>query len=428
VVTAKRSTVVQAAGIVALALVLSDSLITYFVKQFIAFFPVNTLLLIVVLAAALHWGSKIVLPPPNVLFALLMAIVAFVSGIVIVPEIKVYRFFEIGGALCAFLVGYFSLRWANDEKNVARLFLVIPWLYIIVCTIALMKIMPSFFPLKEKLWSLHGDLVARPEIVTDQNFQVYYFVPIVLALALTTKLLRFTLAFLGVIGGLFVLVKLQTRSGILVFLGCVCLSLLASLWTRELGRRKIIFLPILIGILVAVWLPEIMDIGSIAIARFFSTDYSTGYGRLEANLYLFRHVYDPAWWLPRGYSDFVAKYGNTPHSNATAMFLEGGIIGLISWVSIFLLPLIRLTTLYFKKKLDMLETLILMGGVSSLVLQLSLIIPLFEQAWLWAGAVTGVLLRARERNFKVADSVGQARLTIIPKAGKSRINHWHKQR
>jgi uncharacterized membrane protein len=184
----------------------------------------------------------------------------------------------------------------------------------------------------------------------------------------------------------------------LVFAGTFLLCLMSPIWNRALGRAKLFVLPTLLlvvgGIIGLEWMQQE---GDLIIARFVDTDYQTGHGRLASLTYLFEHVYDPLWWVPRGNAEFAEQYGggNVPHSNITAMFLEGGILGLYMWIVVFLLPVLKLAGMFFRKQLDPLATMILISGFSMLVVQLSLNVPFFKQPWLWAGAVVGALYRSR---------------------------------
>lgn len=418
----------QIFGLLAFAWILFDSLINYFIKTlFGTLLPITSVLPLILVIIVMKWGWRQLVPPMYITLALGLASISFSVGPLVVESISFYRMIETMGVISAFLVGYFALRWTSNENHFSKLFIVVCGLYVMVCVIALLHIAPSLFPVINSAWAYRGTIEMRPEVMTDQNFQVFYLFPILLVLALPYRFWRFWPAFLITVGGLYVLAKVQTRSGMLVYLGTLGLCLLAPLWTPALGRKKIIILPALGLALILLNFNWILHVGNLMIVRFTETDYSTGYGRLVGITYLFDHVLNPLWWIPRGYGEFTKAYGNIPHSNITAMFLEGGILGLYMWIAVFVIPLFRLARLYFKKQLDPLATMILLGGTSCLVTELSLNVPFFKQPWLWAGAVVGVLYRIRRQRLatlqekQAAKKIKASGASVVPSAAHQHI-------
>lgn len=380
----------------AFAWVMLDSMINYFVKTFTGtLFPVTAVLPVILLLVVMAWGWRAILPPASVMVALGIAVVGFLLGLVLVPDIGNHRIAELVGAYSTFAIGYFALRWAKDTDAVVRTILIVCSLYVLVCIVALLKLAPGIFPIVNSPWANHGVVVMRPEVMTDQNFQVFYLYPAVLLLALPYRFSRFWIAIALMLGGLYVLAQLQTRSGTLVFAGTLLMCLFAPIWEPRLGRGKLLLVPLLLIATVAIALPRILDEGGLLITRLTDANYETGYSRLESFLYLFEHLFNPLWWIPQGYDEFQKLHRTIPHSNVTAMFLEGGIAGLYMWVAVFLLPIVYLMKSFFRRQLDPLAILILIGGVSMLVVQLTLNVPFFKQPWLWAGAVMGTLYRVR---------------------------------
>jgi hypothetical protein len=406
----------QIFGMLAFAWVLSDSMINYFIKTLTGtLLPVTSLLPVILAIIIMKWGWRQIIPPMNITIAIGLASISFLAGPLIAPDISSYRIVETIGAVSAFFVGYYSLRWTTNENHFARLFILVCGLYAVVCVIALLHIAPNLFPVVNSRWAFRGTIEMRPEVMTDQNFQIFYLFPILLVLALPYRFWRFWAAFLIALAGLYVIAKVQSRSGMLVYLGTLVLSIMAPLWTRALGRKKIVILPIVVLVLVILNLDWILRAGNLMIVRFTESDYATGYARLISITYLFDHLFNLLWWAPHGYVEFTKIYGNIPHSNATAMFLEGGILGLYMWVVVFMVPLIRLAGMYFKKQLDPLATMVLVGGTSCLVTELSLNVPFFKQPWLWAGAVVGVLYRIRQQRFIAAREKHASRDKVMAK-------------
>ena len=82
-----------------------------------------------------------------------------------------------------------------------------------------------------------------------------------------------------------------------------------------------------------------------------------------------------------------------PHSTITAAYIEGGILGLVGWVLLMIVPLVALGRRWLRGVTDDIANIALCGGTASLITQLSLNAPLHEHIWLWAGAVIGALAR-----------------------------------
>ncbi len=374
-----------------LVIIFTDSLINYFLRTFLMPLPVNTLVILPFFVLFLLKRLPWVLPGPKTLIWLLVAVVGYAVGVFSAPDITAHRFLEIASALLAFMVGYGFFRNNNDEDALARIFLFITLVYVIVCLIALSRSLPSIFPVVDQIWSQKGILQRRPEITTDQNFQVFYLFPAALLLALPYKAKRFVLIIFTVISSLFILAKIQTRSGTLIFLGAAFLALVSPVFVKSLGRKKMAILPVLgfVGIIAA--MPLIVNSADLLIYRFFHTDYRTGLGRLYSFLYLFEHIGNPFWWLPQGNESFIAATGNKPHANITAAFLEGGILGLSSWVALVLVPIIRLSISYLRGLLTNFAVIGFLGCVAMFVTQMSLNVPMVDQVWLWSGASIGLL-------------------------------------
>jgi len=382
-------------GVLATAWVLLDSLLTYFLKHWVGFLPpVNALLIVILAVILLTWGVRVILPPAHITVLLIVAAFGMIGAKVFYGDLEMNQLGAIALSLSAFFVAFFAFRWSDSAELFRNVFLTVAFTYVAVCVIALLKVSPSLFPVINAVWSDKGVLELRPEVTTDQNFQIYYLLPLALLITLPFKPVRSTLVLLGIIGALFVLAKLQTRSGVLVFGATVAMALAAPFWTSSLGRRKVFLLPLILLAAAAINYNVILHAGTLLIDRFHDSD-NTAYSRWIAFMFTVRHIADPAWWLPRGTTEFVNLYGYVPHSNITAMYVEGGLLGLVMWVVVFVVPLVALARLFLQRKLDDLATLVLLGGVASMVIQLSLNVPFFKQPWLWAGAVVGTLTRVR---------------------------------
>lgn len=376
-------------GTVLFVLVLFDSLFNYLLRNIGGQLPVNALAAVFLALGTFKFGIRPLLPPMNILFALILGALGFILGVIFIPETTATQVLRIGSAMCGFFIGFLTTRWAEDARIDAIAFTLAGGLYVIVCIVALLEIAPRFFPLINAVWSDNGILRLRPEVTTDQNFQILYLIPAALPLVLPYRFWQFTTALAMTAGALFVLARLQTRSGFLVFTGLLFLCWIAPLWAKSLGRNKLLILPLVGVSFVVLFFDQILAVGFLLITR-FTGEMETGQGRLVSITYLFQHILDLDWWVPHGNMEFKKHYGDVPHSNVTAMFLEGGILGLYMWIIVFVAPLVKLGRVFLAGKLDNYGAMIFLGGVASLVIQLSLNVPFFDQVWLWAGAIVGI--------------------------------------
>gem|GEM_PF-1608792 len=376
-------------------LVFCDALVVYFTGRF-GFTRVNIIPAGLYLFYLLLMGPSKVLPAFSVLAWGAVLWLGFLMGFAVLPGIGPERLLELASATIAFLVGYVFFRNMGNEGGMIWFFTLLTLAYGVVSLLALLKIAPNLFPLEIKLWSDNGIIRERPAVMTDQNFEVFYLLPAAALIALPAKIPRVLLVWLSVGIGLYVLAKLQTRSGMLVIAGIIALSLYAPLKIRSLGRTKVMILPVLLGISLIFALPYVITSASLLIERFTNQGMGTAYGRLHSLLYFFEHVWNPLWWIPHGNSEFLKMTGNVPHSNITAVFLEGGLFGLSAWVALVILPLWRYLRLFMWGELDNIGTMIMLMGLGVFVIQMSLNVPVMDQVWLWAGSVVGGLDRAKK--------------------------------
>ena len=381
--------------VIAFVLIALDSFMTYIGKQITGtILPVNMIVPVLLAVLLALKGKNYLLPEQKIIMWISIAALGFSVGIITIPNTGLGRLFEIISAIIAFIVGYMFSRWAKDEDQAAKPLLLIGLLYATVCIIAVSKILPQYFPVIMKLWAHNGDLIERPEVTTDQNFQIFYLIPGMIVFALPFQKIRFSLSVYIILGSLYALAALQTRSGLLIAAGLIFLATISPIWTKTLGKWKLYVIPalgILIGIIL---LPTILNMASGIIIRFTETDYSTGLGRLHSFLYLFEKIYNPLWLLPQGNDEFKALTGNIPHANPTALFLDGGILALVAWFALVVTPLFKLSKLFLQSRLDNLSVMLFIGAIAVFLTQLSLNVPLMDQIWLWAGVTNGLLARA----------------------------------
>jgi hypothetical protein len=382
------------------AIVLMDSLGTYFGQNLVGVaIPVNALLPLWLLIMIVRVGVKQIIPPMLVVLWLTIAILGFLIGIMIIPEHDSFLLFKISTALVAFIIGFGSGRWNSDEGNFIKLFLVIGGGYVLICAIAVLKLAPSILPVVNDVGNYQGKVMVRPSVTIDQNFQIFYVFMPALVLVLRFKTVTSGLALFFTLGALLVLAKLQTRSGVLLIGNIVLLTLLAPLRFPELGRKKVIVLPIVILIFIALTSDQILESSQEITQRFTREErFNTILGRLHSAQYLFDNLLNSKFWMPHGEADYIKLTGNIPHFTPTAFYLHGGALALMAWVAIFAFPLFTLARMFLQRKLDNVAIMIFIGAITSFIAQLSLNAPYFEQTWLWAGAAIGVLNRQQYQN------------------------------
>jgi O-antigen ligase len=320
---------------------------------------------------------------------------SFCLAVLTAVDISVHRVLETGSCVASFYAGFLLWRRSNDENQLARWMIVMSLIYVTICLIALQGIAPAYFPVNNHYWSQEGLAQARPAVTADSNMQIYYVFPAALALALPFRLFRTSIAVVVSLGALFVLTQLQTRSGTLVFAGILLLALAAPLWNPSLGRKKMLIYPVIAVVAVTAFWPTIHGAVELLLYRFNDSDVASGNGRVQSTVYAFKHLLDPYWWIPRGANEFLTRYGGLPHSNITAIYLDGGLLGLIAWAALVIAPIWQMTAMMFRRQTDAAATMVLIAAIAVLLVQLSLHNPFRDQVWLWAGALTGALVRLR---------------------------------
>ncbi len=383
-------------------IVLLEAFNAYFLRNILPGFPVNAVLPLLVIIIIFHNRFKGVVPSHYYLFIIGLGVSGLIIGIFTIEDSPPRQIYHIGGACCAYLIGYAAFRGTNKHESFGNLFFIVGFLYTIVGILALLKVCPILFPVIDSYWSNKGTIVGRPEVMTDQNFQIIYLIPVILALQNCKTIYSSLIAATICCGALFFLIRLQTRSGVLIFLMMILILLFILLRYSELGRRKILAL-VGVGLIGCIlFAGSIIGISSNLIARFTdSKNHSTAYGRIYSSIYAFEHLFEFEYWIPHGNKDFQKFHGDVPHSNIAAMYMDGGIPALMMWFLVFLMPVIRLNILFIRRKVDKLACMVLLGATGVMVAQLTLNVPLNPQVWFWAGASASTLNRLKERQVEI---------------------------
>jgi hypothetical protein len=374
------------------ALIFFDSVLAYFCRPRGIYVTGNILTPLFLLIFALKYGLKPFLMPKNIIVWLTLLTISLMLATVTADNIDSHRSIEAIGCSIDFISGYMLFKNEYSESRIAKFYMFIVSVYVVVCVLALSKVNPALFPVTYAKWfELGYGAVLRPKITADQNMQIYYLFPVLLVFVFRFKIITYAIASILAILGAYILVSLQSRSGVMVFIGVFMLSIMFSVRNNGVDNKIKPIIVILASLCLAIiFIDKIYAIADPIIHRFKSNDISTGNGRLGSTMYMFEHLFDPTWWLPRGPEEFLEKYGGLPHSNLTAIFLDGGIIGLVSWIALIIVPIFKVTIKYIKVGVDNITGGVMIASWATLLTQLSLNNPIFDQVWLWAGACVAV--------------------------------------
>jgi O-antigen ligase len=378
------------------AITFCDSAFAYFMRPFGIGITANALIPAVLLYMGLFLGRNILSISRTYVIWLGVLVWSMSIAVVTAEQVSTHRILEAGSCAASFYSGYLLWRRCNDERQLSMILISLSLLYVAICVVALRTIDPAHFPVTVNYWNMNGVGQARPtKITADANMQFYYLFPAALTLVLPSRLIRTSVAILAAIGTLYILSKMQTRSGVIIFGLVLLMTLAAPIWKRDLGRKKTIIAPIF-GLVAAIiaW-PIFESLAGALIYRFHDETMASGNGRVGSTLYVFQHLFDPYWWVPRGPDEFLKSFGGLPHSNLTGIYLDAGLLGLLAWIMLVLRPVVKMTSLFFKGRLDSAGVMVLIAASAVVILQLTLYNTTMDQVWLWAGALAGALSRAQ---------------------------------
>lgn len=378
-----------------LAVVMFDSLFQYFLVNFAGLtLPINAVLPLLLAIGLYRFGLAGVFPGVGAMVPVTILLVGCMIGVVIVPEFGFRKLFEMATALSALIIGYQAFRTAASADKLVRWFLVIGLIYSVVCSVAILKLVPSLLPVYYAVGLREGELVSRAEITVDQNFQIYYLFVSAFALAVPLRLVRTGLILVACVGAYFVVAKLQTRSGTILLSMAVAMSILIPLRTHAGGKLKLLVIPCVLLLLGYFGMDLIKSQGSELITRFQEKEYETLYSRLFAATFFLDKLADMEYWLPQGNAAYMTRYGGLPHFTPAGFLLEGGILAVAGCLFAFYVPVLRLGFRYALGRLDQIASIAFVGGAVAMVASLSLNALFFEHMWLWGGAVLGSLARS----------------------------------
>lgn len=382
--------------LIAYILILNDSIFTYFLKTYNPNFPILAFAPIFLFLHLIYNPSQL----KNITFwyylIIFIGLCGYSLGIYSIDNVNSNRLFQILSAFTAWLVGYFSTTF---RTNILKITFFSKIIHVLICLIAILELYPSVFPLEKTLWSANGILEIRPAITTDQNFEILYLLPLIglfFTSLNTNKFINIILSFILILLTFYILSSLQTRSGILIFLSCFIFCLMLFLLK---SKKVLYFIFIILIFTTTIFILHIKyNIFDLIIYRFTEHNFNTAQGRLHSLLYFFDKIIEPKYWIPQGNLDYMKiSNGNIPHSNITAHLMEGGIIGVIVWLSIIIIPSLKviIRSLKINKTPIFITFAIISAG--SIAAQLSLNVPFFDVIWLYSGFCAGLIHTSKKK-------------------------------
>jgi O-antigen ligase len=298
----------------------------------------------------------------------------------------------------AFMIGStYVLRGNSNPVLLADLLLALSLIHTSVCLIAVLNLYPTLFPIIDSAYYKDGNAVSRPEITTDQTRQVIYLFVCLCVMFTRRSTFRLALAALTSLGIAIVLAKVQSRWGSIIFLLAIVIALLMGLYYGKTSKTTAIF-GLLILLIIGIWKSELIaSTFSDLTWRFQQIDSNYG-GRSSSILYLFEKLFDPAFWIPRGYSEFYNLYGAAPHSFPTMIYLNAGLFGLLCYAALTLVPLFQLLGLVLARKATAFERIGFFCGSIVFLLLMTQPVITHEIFWLYAGLVAGILSKRATHN------------------------------
>lgn len=382
---------------IAFITILSDVVLNYFLENFYTRLPVLAVIPVLLFFYILFNDNELRKLKSIYYFYIYIGFIGYSIGLASIDKVPSNRFFEIITAYSAWMVGFlWMMRSEKNKEDKWRTVLYVTSIHALLCFAALIKVAPHYFPIKTSLWALNRELHERPEITTDQNFQIFYFLPIVGLLLFYRNLNQALLSLIALALSAYALSAIQTRSGLLVLVGAIVSGLVFHIICKGGQKGKAIALITLIFCMAFSVVVYKYDAVSLIIIRFTEENYQTGYGRLHGLLYFFEKVWNPLWWIPRGNDEYKAIAGVIPHSNLTAHLLDGGILGVFSWMGLIVAPTLKLYILQLQRPLVRDSAIASVISLSALVAQLSLNAAFMDLLWMYGGMTSAALLKLRQ--------------------------------
>lgn len=299
--------------------------------------------------------------------------------------------FDLISITVAFLIGaIFTVRQPPDAEQYADLLLVVAALHAVVCIVALLHLAPDWFPLIDSPYWRDGKPVSRPEITTDQTRQVLYLFFCLAVVFTRNSVPRLLAALLVALAIVFITFKVQSRLTTILFPAQAAAAFLIAVWYR---KQSPVFLIVLGVIGLGLCLPfadTILGFAQDVMWRFTQLDGSYG-GRARAISYLADKILDPYFWIPQGTRDFYSQFGGAPHSFPTMVYLSGGLLGLVFYAGVVVVPLAILFKRVVLRTADGVDRIAFFCTSYAFVLLMTQPVINHEIFWIFAGMAVGAL-------------------------------------
>lgn len=318
-----------------------------------------------------------------------MTLLSFVLGVIFLDEFDTSEIISIVGVVFPFLLGVILSKYYQGEFF-KKFLLYIAIFPAIISLVAVTNILPQAFIVVNQLHLVEGELIKRPEVFTDQNFHIMYVFWLIPLIRFVSGKLDLFIWFSLVVINLIILSAIQTRSGLLYFL--FCSVLFVYVYQVFKFKHGLVFI-VLLSFVSLFFIDSIIGLVSeTTIYGRFSQNTETGSHRIESFTFWIYRLLDFEYWTPYGNSEFDQIYGgNIPHSNITAFYLNGGILALIGYFYLVLVPLVSLWLCRLRGLLNDEQKFVLVCCFSMLLIQTSLNLPYNEQVWFWVGLCLGTV-------------------------------------
>ena len=351
----------------------------------------------------------ITLPGPSYILSLLVLYVSLSIGGFMGSGELIPTLMKNTSLVVSFLVGYACLRNCSNESRFFVTLAAVSITYTILCTIAVLKIAPAWFPVKGNINILGGELVQRYEITTDQNFQVLYILGSTTLILAAKRLSHYVALVILTFMNFYVMSELQTRSGFIVLLLAIFLMTLTRLRRLGAARATLYFggglaFIITVGVLTS---SELSEVFQKIILRFTDSDLHTLSARTEGVQLFLQFLANPKRWIFFEPNYFYDLNGFSPHFSPAVLIMQGGIFAVAGWFYVMPLPImIVVTRILLRGKGSTLDGVVGITALCALVVYMSAPIYGWDVVWLWGGATVGCLMRARAVESEHLDAIG----------------------
>lgn len=298
-------------------------------------------------------------------------------------------------ALAVFMLGYLVRETSIDGQDVTRIFVAAAAVHFGLSLLIFAGLLPM---LDSHDFMMFGQLYARKFYYADSNYQTFYWTIIPCLLLLRSPLGFFVGLIANGLLALFYL-DIQTRSGFVVFGGQIVLALI--LRARRAGQSfgfVLGMMACLLAVPALLTVPAVRDPFMSRLTtlgtRFQDNDSVQNiWQRLESQTYLLEKLPTRASLVPIGHREFIARTGQVAHAAPTSVFLLTGLVGLIAWAALTVMPAVRLAGAALGGRLAHEDNMDALAFLGMLAIAVTLPTPFQKPFWLAAGLICARLDR-----------------------------------